>query len=92
MRDEASKDATKRIIKKILIPSDGSLNSVRGLNEALYLARLGSSRITGIHALPICSKNSVGTFDTYVTYKSKLDKDFLEKVKISAARHGIKFS
>lgn len=78
--------------KKILVPLDGSPNSIRGLNEAISLARLGSSQITGIHVLPIYPKNLVGTFDTYVAYKSKLAKEFLEKAKISAARHGIDFS
>ncbi len=82
----------KNRFKKILIPLDGSLNSIRGLNESISLARLASSQITGIHVLPIYPKNLVGTFDTYVTYKSKLAKDFLEKAKISAARHGIEFS
>lgn len=42
--------------------------------------------------LPIYPKNLVGTFDTYVAYKSKLAKEFLEKAKTSAARHGIEFS
>lgn len=78
--------------KKILVPLDGSPNSIRGLNEAISLARLSSSQITGIHVLPIYPKNLVSTFDTYVTYKSKLAKQFLEKAKVSAARHGIEFS
>ncbi|KKK64089.1 hypothetical protein LCGC14_2987720, partial [marine sediment metagenome] len=30
--------------KKILVPLDGSSNSIRGLNEAISLARLGSSQ------------------------------------------------
>ncbi len=82
----------KNRFKKILVPLDGSLNSIRGLNEAISLARLGSSQIIGIHVLPIYPKNLVGTFDTYVTYKSKLANEFLEKAKISASRQGIKFS
>ncbi|PIN97402.1 MAG: universal stress protein [Nitrosopumilus sp. CG10_big_fil_rev_8_21_14_0_10_33_7] len=82
----------KNRFKKILVPLDGSLNSIRGLNEAISLARLGSSQITGIHVLPVYPKNLIGTFDTYVTYKSKLAKEFFEKAKTSAARHGIEFS
>lgn len=42
--------------------------------------------------LPIYPKNLVGIFDTYMTYKSKLAKDFLGRAKTSAARHGIEFS
>lgn len=82
----------KNRFKKILVPLDGSPNSIRGLNEAISLARLSSSQITGIHVLPIYPKNLVGTFHTYIAYKSKLAKEFLEKAKISSARHGIKFS
>ena len=82
----------KNRFKKILVPLDGSLNSIRGLNEAIFLARLGSSQIIGIHVLPIYPKNLVGISDTYVTYKSKLANEFLEKAKISAVRHGIEFS
>ena len=82
----------KNRFKKILIPLDSSLNPIRGLNEVISLARLGSSQITWIHVLPVYPKNLVGIFDTCVTYKSKLAKEFLEKVKISAARHVIEFS
>ena len=82
----------KNRFKKILVPLDGSLNSIRGLNEAISLARLGSSQITGVHVLPLYPKNLIGTFDTYLKYKSKLAKKFLEKAETSAARQGIEFS
>jgi nucleotide-binding universal stress UspA family protein len=78
--------------KKILVPLDGSSNSIRGLNEAISLARLGSSQLIGIHVLPVYPKNLVGIYDTYVRYQTKLANQFLEKAKTSAARHGIDFS
>ena len=77
--------------KKILVPLDGSSNSIRGLNEAISLARLGSSQIVGVHVLPVYPKNLVGTFDTYIRYRAKLARQFLEKAQISAGRHGIDF-
>ncbi len=46
----------KNRFKKILVPLDGSLNSVRGLNEAISLARLGNSQIIGVHVLPVYPK------------------------------------
>jgi len=55
----------KNRFKKILVPLDGSLNSVRRLNEALSLARSGSSQIVGVHILPVYPKNVVETFYTY---------------------------
>ena len=81
----------KNRFKKILIPLDGSLNSNRGLNEAISLARSANSKIIGVHVLPIYPKNVVGTFDTYLKYQKKMAKKSLEKAKISSARHGIEF-
>ena len=40
-------------IKNILVPIDGSKNSLRGLDEAIALARNCQARITGIHVLSI---------------------------------------
>ena len=82
----------KNKFKRMMVPLDGSPNSVRGLDEAVSLAVLGSSQITGVHVLPVYPKNLVGTFDTYVAYKSKLSKEFLEKAKTSAVRNGVEFS
>jgi nucleotide-binding universal stress UspA family protein len=36
-------------IKKILVPLDGSKNSLRGLDEAIYLARQCQATITGLY-------------------------------------------
>jgi len=55
----------KNKFKKILVPLVGSLNSVRRLNEALFLARLGSSQIVGVHVLSVYPKNVVEIFYTY---------------------------
>ncbi|HSA76460.1 MAG TPA: universal stress protein, partial [Nitrosarchaeum sp.] len=40
-------------IKKILVPIDGSKNSMRGLDEAIYLARQCHATITGLYVIPI---------------------------------------
>lgn len=37
--------------KKILVPLDGSKNSIRGLNHAIYLARQCQAIITGIYVI-----------------------------------------
>jgi nucleotide-binding universal stress UspA family protein len=37
--------------RKILVPLDGSKNSVRGLNHAIYLARQCQATITGIYVI-----------------------------------------
>ncbi|MEM2160874.1 MAG: universal stress protein [Candidatus Nitrosotenuis sp.] len=38
--------------QKILVALDGSKNSIRGLNEAIYLARQCQAIITGIYVIP----------------------------------------
>lgn len=39
------------LYQKILVPLDGSKNSIRGLNHAIYLARQCQSMITGIYVI-----------------------------------------
>ena len=41
----------KRKIKKILVALDGSKNSNRGLDMAIYLARQNDTKLTGIHVI-----------------------------------------
>ncbi len=77
--------------KKILVPIDGSVNSIRGLNEAISLARQCGATLTGIHILPIFPMNLVGTFSVYKDYLAKKAIKFMEKAKTSAARSGIMF-
>ena len=40
-------------IKKILVPLDGSKNSMRGLDEGIYLARQCQATITGLYVVPL---------------------------------------
>jgi nucleotide-binding universal stress UspA family protein len=41
----------KTTIQKILVPLDGSKNSIRGLDHAIYLARQCQATITGIYVI-----------------------------------------
>ena len=41
----------KKMIKKILVPLDGSKNSLRGLYAAISLAKQNNSTIVGIHSV-----------------------------------------
>lgn len=38
-------------IKKILVPIDGSKNSIRGLNMAITISKQSKAKIVGIHAI-----------------------------------------
>ena len=78
--------------KKILVGIDGSANSVRGLNQAISLARQSQGIITGIHVLPEFPPSYEINIKSYRAQLSKQGKKFMESAKISAARHGIDFN
>ncbi len=51
-KKQKSKKVSKKSIEKILVPLDGSRNSLRALKEAVNLARLTKSQIVGIYVIP----------------------------------------
>ena len=78
--------------KKILVGIDGSANSIRGINEAISLARQSQGVITGIHVLPEFPPSYEINIKTYRSQLSKKAKKFMESAKTSAARHGVEFN
>jgi nucleotide-binding universal stress UspA family protein len=78
-------------IKKILVPMDGSKNSMRGLDEAIYLARQCHAIITGLYVIPL-SKPITGSQISHLE-KYLLDNasKFMSKAKTRAAQNGILF-
>jgi nucleotide-binding universal stress UspA family protein len=80
----------KNTIKKILVPIDGSKNSMRGLNEAIYLARQCHAVIIGLYVIKVPPG--------IVLNKIKLESGSLKAVemlmdaaKTKAGRHGVQF-
>ena len=78
--------------KKILVGIDGSSNSIRGLNQAISLARQSQGVITGIHVLPEFSPSYEINIKAYRAQLSKQGEKSMKLAKISAARHGIEFN
>jgi len=78
-------------IKKILVPLDGSRNSMRGLDEAIYLARQCHATIMGLYVVPL----SQPVTDSQISYLEKHllnnASKFMSKAKIRAAQNGIIF-
>jgi nucleotide-binding universal stress UspA family protein len=79
-------------IKKILVPVDGSKNSLRGLDTAIYLARQCHATITGLYVMPIYPKSLLLKPIPYETELIKIAKEFLEKAKTRSAQYGIIFN
>lgn len=77
-------------IKKILVPMDGSSNSFRGLDNAIYLARQCGGTITGLFVMP----NRLSAFEPIMfdrKYLLKFAKELMSKAKKRCAQNGIVF-
>jgi len=81
---------TKYQIKKILVPMDGSKNSLRGLDMAVFLARQCGSTITGLFVMP----NRISAFEP-ITFDRKYLLKFADELMMMAkkrcAQNGIVF-
>jgi nucleotide-binding universal stress UspA family protein len=80
-------------IRKILVSLDGSKNSLKGLEHAIYLARQCGATITGLCVVPIYPPIAMPGIST--SFKSKMTKDakkFLDEAKTRAAQNGIVFN
>ena len=79
-------------IKKILIPMDGSKNSLRGLDTAIYIARQCHATLTGLYVMPIYPKSLLLKPIPYEADLAKIARAFLEKAKTRSAQYGIVFN
>ena len=82
----------KKKISKILVPLDGSKNSMRGLETAITLARSCGATITGIYSIyapPHSEFRGVGSVEKALNVKVK---KFMEEAKNLAAKNGIVFN
>lgn len=82
----------KKNFKKILVPFDGSKNSYRGLDHAIYLARQCQATITGIYIMPIYPRNFSDSIMPYQIVLKKEATKFMNKAKTLSAKKGIAFS
>jgi nucleotide-binding universal stress UspA family protein len=82
----------KKKISKILVPMDGSKNSIRGLETAITLARSCGATITGIYSIyapPHSEFRGVGSVKKSLNVQVK---KFMEDAKVLAAKNGIVFN
>ncbi len=76
-------------IKKILVPLDGSKNSIRGLDEAISLARQFHATITAIYAKQYPPFFVLHPLGFIAADFRKEGKKILDPAKTRAAKHGI---
>ena len=69
---------------------DGSKNSMRGLDEAIYLARQCHAIITGLYVVPISNStdSQISNLEKYLLDNAS---KFMSKAKTRAAQNGIIF-
>jgi len=77
-------------IKKILVPLDGSSNSMKCLDMAIFLARQCGATITGIYSHYDPSSSSISSIDD-TSKAPKEAGEFMEMAKKRAAENGIEF-
>ena len=78
-------------IRKILVPMDGSKNSMRGLDEAIYLARQCHATITGLYVIPLAKPVTDSQISYLEKYLLNNASKFMLKAKTHAAQNGILF-
>ena len=73
-------------IKKILVPLDGSKNSMRGLDEGIYLARQCQATITGLYVVPLAKPKTNSQISYVEKYLLTNAAKFMSKAKKRAAQ------
>ncbi len=80
------------IWKKILVPLDGSKNSFRGLDTAIFLARQTGATLTGIFVLPRTPEKKFRKLGKPEKEMLKAADGVMERAKKRAAQNGIVFN
>ena len=76
-------------VKKILVPLDGSQNSFRGLDKAIYFARQCGAILTGLYVSQKPSRYGFDTVEDLDSFRRKQIDTFLEKAKNTAGKNGV---
>ncbi len=77
--------------KKILVALDGTTNSFRGLDSAIYLARQFHTTITGLYVVPMDKPYPSDPITSMEKLFLKNAAKFMEKAKKKAAQYNILF-
>jgi nucleotide-binding universal stress UspA family protein len=80
----------KKALNKILVPLDGSKNSLRGLKFALILAKQSGSSVIGLNviSIPIFLK----TLPIVIHKKEQKSKEIIKQAKLIAKKAKVSFT
>ncbi len=79
-------------VRKILVPLDGSKNSMRGLDEAIYLARQCHATITGLYVIPLSKPQTNSQISYIEKHLLQNASKFMSSAKKRSAQNGIDFT
>ncbi len=79
------------MVKKILVPRDGSNNSFRGLDEAIIIASNSHATITGLYITPLIPPTTNAQKRYIKNYLLKNVNKFMKKAKTRFVKNGILF-
>lgn len=81
-----------RKIKRILVPLDGSKNSISGLEEAIAIAKPTGASITGLCVIPTTPPIPViGTQSDFKNQWTDAAAKFMAEAKKTSSRNGVSF-
>jgi nucleotide-binding universal stress UspA family protein len=76
---------------QILVPLDGSVNSFRGLDTAIYFARQYHATLTGLYIIPMVKPSKSDPITSMEKMFLENAAKFMRKAKTLAAKNGILF-
>src|SRR3989344_1309857 len=71
----------KKKVRNILVPLDGSQNSIRGLDTAIYIARQCHAIIIGINVMPVSIFAAIQPADFMPAYSALESFDIINQLK-----------
>lgn len=80
-----------RDISKLLVPLDGSKNSMRGLSMAITLAKQCNASITSVHSVHIQSHSSFRSASEDDVRTDEYIDGIMEEAKQKVSKHDIEF-
>jgi len=77
--------------KHILVALDDAGESKKGMEKAIYLAKLSGAKITGVNVI-VVAPTLVSTVTNYRDYLTKKAQEMLDSAKESCEKQGIQFA
>jgi len=77
--------------KHILVALDDAGESKKGMEKAIYIAKLSGAKITGVNVI-VVSPTLASTVTNYRDYLTKNAQEMLDSVKESCEKQGIQFA